>query len=128
MAPVFEALRAEGPLEQEIWDFTYPEPRKTWNQGVVANELAPMVTYQVRHSAPSWERLHRRRSQTEIGKRGRWKTARSIARYEKHGQVTQTYHRIPILQRTFYEKCAKQLKDIVLRRSLPLSLPWNATT
>ncbi len=36
-------------------------------------KLPHMVPYQVRHSAPRWERLHNRRSRSGMGKKGRWK-------------------------------------------------------
>ena len=126
MGPVFQALRETGELDSEVWDFTYPDFTRTFRHGVKELKLPHMVPYQVRHSAPSWERLHNRRSRSGVGKKGRWKAQSSLDRYEKSAMVTQVYRRIPADQRAFYESCARELKGVMLRTRLPVPLPWQA--
>ena len=128
LTQVFQALRLDGEERSEIWDFSYPDLCRVWRRGVTALKLAHLVPYQIRHSAPSWERLHNRRSRSGVGKKGRWKSPASLDRYEKSAMVTQNYRRIPIVQRRYYEECAKQLESVVLRRQLPLVVPWAASS
>eukprot|EP00971_Amphidinium_carterae_P276321 5483239-Amphidinium_carterae.1 len=51
--------------------------------------------YQLRHSGASHELLHGLRDVTGVKKRGRWKTDKSVARYEKGGRVAEQLHLLP---------------------------------
>ena len=86
--------------------------------------LQDLVPYQLRHTGPSWEYLFRRLSLPSIQKKGRWKAISSMRRYEKSGEVTRTYERIPLAQREFYEECSAAIGDIMLRKRLPLPIPF----
>eukprot|EP00973_Karenia_brevis_P074102 10298473-Karenia_brevis.AAC.1 len=49
-----------------------------------AIDLSPHI---LRHSGPSNDRYRGRASLKEIQNRGRWKTYKSVARYEKHARL-----------------------------------------
>ena len=46
-----------------------------------------IVPHTFRHSGPSNDVYHKRRTLREVQKRGRWKSTRSVARYEKAGRL-----------------------------------------
>ena len=54
-----------------------------------------LTPHAVQHSGPSADFLSRSRSAAEIQSRGRWKTAKSIQRYQKPGQMLAKMNRIP---------------------------------
>jgi hypothetical protein len=53
------------------------------------------VLYQVRHSGPSFDRLHQHRSILEVKSRGRWTSDSSVRRYEAHARLSQEFARLP---------------------------------
>ena len=69
MSAVFGVLRGSG-TTQRVWSFDYAE-------------LANFVPYELRHAGPSWERLLHLRTLAEVQMRGRWKTLKSVMRYEE---------------------------------------------
>lgn len=54
-----------------------------------------LTPHSVRHSGPSVDSLQRTRVPEEILARGRWKTLKSIQRYQKPGQMLASMNRIP---------------------------------
>ena len=128
MGPIFEAIRTSGSLEEEAWPFSYPQYCRAHRLGVKELGMEPFVPYQVRHSAPSWDRLHNRRSRSGVGKKGRWKSQSSIDRYEKSPMVMQAYRKYPSHKRAFFEECAGAIKEVMLRRRLPVPVPSGVRT
>ena len=51
-------------------------------------------------------------------KRGRWRTFRSVARYEKAGRMLQRYRLLPQRLRDHAEACAENLRAVVLGEQL----------
>ena len=64
-------------------------------RGAVGLASFSLTPHCVRHSGPSVDFLHRARSATEIQTRGRWKTQKSILRYQKPGQMLARMRKIP---------------------------------
>jgi integrase len=60
--------------------------------GLSAFQFTP---HSVRHSGPSLDFLHKTRLPEEILSRGRWKTMKSILRYQKPGQMLSRMNKIP---------------------------------
>ena len=116
LGEVFAAIKKQGPPKSRVWIFEYPELAKSFKESAVAMGLDPFVPYQLRHSGPSWDRLHARRSQNAVMKRGRWKSLASLARYEKGGMVTKQYQRLPRKLQDHLELCAVHIGDVVLGR------------
>ena len=73
-----------------------------------------MVLYQGRHSGASLDASRRLRSIEEIQKRGRWKTARSVSRYERGGRLQDTWRSLTAAQKTHFEACERVLESVVL--------------
>ena len=55
-----------------------------------------LTPHTVRHSGPSADFLSRNRDAAEIQARGRWKTAKSIQRYQKPGQMMAKMNKLPV--------------------------------
>ena len=125
MEQVFQVIVDTMPGNAYLFDFPYYSFAKEMRQSCVATRLPDMVPYQIRHSAPSWDRLQGYRTLQEIGKRGRWSARSSLNRYEKHGMVLKEYRKLPELTRTFAESCRLHLSDVILRVRLPLMAPWS---
>ena len=63
-------------------------------QAVGVSQLAP-VLHSLRHGGPSADLAMKARSLDEAQKRGRWRTLRSVARYERGGRVAEQLQRLP---------------------------------
>ena len=114
MGAVFSAIKASGPPASPVYQFDYPEMAESFRGVTEILGIAPFVPYQLRHSGPSWDRLHRRRSQAAIMKRGRWRSLASLARYEKGGMVTKQFLTHPQKLRDHMERCAQHLRAVML--------------
>ena len=64
------------------------------SRAVGVTQLAP-VLHSLRHGGPSTDLAMKSRSVTEAQKRGRWRTLRSVARYERGGRVSEQLQRLP---------------------------------
>ena len=116
LGEVFEKMKEQGPPASRLWDFDYPDMAESFKAAAQALGLEPFVPYQLRHSGPSWDRLHSRRSQAAVMKRGRWRSLASLARYEKGGMVTKQYEKLPQKLRDHLEMCATHIESVVLGR------------
>ena len=74
----------------------------------------------VRHSGPSNDFYHHRRSITQIQKRGRWASFKSCRRYEKSGLIMQAWDRLEAFQRQKVNDLAKSLPVILQKRKTRL--------
>ena len=83
----------------------------------VAAELQlELVPYQLRHSGASHDRLAQARTLDECRKRGRWRSHRSLVRYEKAARVAQYWNDLPAAMRAHCEDCDARLEAVVLGR------------
>ena len=119
MTSVFEVMketRGSGPL----WPFTYPQLLENLKVVKKTLNLPELMPYQLRHSGPSWDRARGLRQQSEVQKRGRWRSLKSVVRYEKHGRLSSEMHRFPAETQSFLLACAEHLEGyLVLGREVP---------
>ncbi|CAE8674891.1 unnamed protein product [Polarella glacialis] len=59
------------------------------------NKCIHVTPHAVRHSGPSNDKFHKRRSLLQIQKRGRWASPKSVARYEKEALLLSIWRAIP---------------------------------
>ncbi|CAE8643896.1 unnamed protein product [Polarella glacialis] len=110
-----EALEvlASGEGREALWPFTYPE--LTAELRLCSKELGvKMVPYQLRHAGPSWDRIKNFRSLVDIQKRGRWKSLKSVTRYEKATLILSEFDRLPSAVKHHCDLCARNLKEYIL--------------
>ena len=113
------ALLAEGPATERTWNFPYQLFVQELGKACEALRVPKMVPYEMRHSGPSHDRMHRLRSLLQVQKRGRWKTSRSLVRYEKHTRMLQSWNALPLVVRKHAERCQVELEGFMLGRSDP---------
>ena len=79
-----------------------------------------MLPYAWHHSGPSIDRAQNRRTLAEVQKRGRWKHAKSVARYEKAGRLGMSVRELTSEQMAYCEICERHLGDFICGRRTPL--------
>ena len=82
----------------------------------MAMRHASFAPYELRHAGPSWEKLLNLRTQAEVQKRGRWKTLKSVMRYEKAGRLHQEMSKLDPDLRHHLEECARVVGECVQGR------------
>jgi hypothetical protein len=97
ISPVLQELSKGAPTER-IWRFDYLELYHHFR--AVCKELGiHLVLYQTRHSGASRDAVEKRRTRAEIQKRGGWRSAKSVNRYEKSGRLSAAWDSLsPTLQ------------------------------
>jgi integrase len=111
-------LRPQGLL----WSFDYAQFCSMMKR-VNALTGLKVVPYQGRHSGPSIDRAENVRTQEEVQKRGRWKSHRSLIRYEKHGRLQLSYNQKPRSMRALLDWCETHVEAVVLgTETLPHAL------
>ena len=98
----------------KLWTFSYPELVEELR---VVSKLAglPVITpYQMRHAGPSWDALHGNRTDDQIKRRGRWKTDKSVRRYQKAGRLVKAFAVVPPAFAAYHQRCVEVVEDVVL--------------
>ena len=89
-----------------------------FKQAMTAMELPLALTpHVVRHSGPSNDFYHRRKTIKQIQKQGRWAAFKSCRRYEKSGLIMQAWSRLNEYQRSKIMTAAKQFPHLVQTRA-----------
>ena len=110
--PLLEVLR-QGSPNQPVWSHNYAEYVKEFKRSARRMGL-DLVPYQARHSGASLDRVDNRRPLMEVMKRGRWKSVKSLARYEKAGRLQYTANQYTPAQRAYMEVCEARLGPLIL--------------
>jgi hypothetical protein len=104
--------RTEG---KSLWSFSYPQMASEFKRVCHLLGLPHLVPYMTRHSMPSIERAAQERTLAEIMKRGRWRSTKSVNRYEKAGRLQQAFRKVPPKLQALALRCEKHLEEFVLR-------------
>ena len=105
-----------------VWSFTYPSlVREVQKSSLRLGN--PVVPYQCRHSGASDDRATQASSLLEIQKRGQWKSAKSMVRFEKSARLGQSYAQYSNELQAWIENVAPRVEAIVLGRQSAGSLP-----
>eukprot|EP00971_Amphidinium_carterae_P007934 157143-Amphidinium_carterae.1 len=67
----------------------------------------------MRHSGASWDALTKSRSLQAIQKRGRWRAASSVSRYEKAGRVAVLFNALPEQTRLLCQHAEAHLSTVL---------------
>lgn len=118
--PLMKQLVNRSP-ELPLWCFDYSHYSKIFGQ-VVETLGLDMTPYQLRHSGPSIDRSRNLRSLLEVQKRGRWRSHKSVARYEKSARLAANFQSLsPALQH--HCLLAEQLLGAVMLNRSPAPTP-----
>lgn len=117
-APVLlKELRAQ-PMDRPLWDFSYSDYFHVFSQ--IAKTLKLEVTpYHLRHSGPSIDRSRNIRSLLEVQKRGRWKSHKSVTRYERAARLAANFRELPVAIQRHCLHAESVLGDVMLGRTCP---------
>jgi len=112
LVPILEQLR-RMPGDRPMWNFTYPELYREF-VSVTTDLRLRLVLCQTRHSGASIDATTKRRTRAEIQKRGGWRSAKSVNRYEKSGRLSQVWHALDAQQRAHALRCEDNLIRILV--------------
>lgn len=76
----------------------------------------PAVPYQARHSGASIDAALGLRSRVEIKARGRWKSDRSVARYESKARIAESVDALPKAMLYHLQACHRHLEELLCQR------------
>ena len=95
----------EGDPQSGLWTFSYQQFVSGLVQVCVDSGMPKMVPYEMHHSGPSHDRCLKLRSLLQVQKRGRWKSTRSLVRYEKHTRIQQQWNKLSPALKSHAERC-----------------------
>ena len=98
------------------WKFTYNQFMLAFQTATTELQLARIVPYQMRHSGPSIDLALGHRSLEEAQKRGRWASASTMARYERHSRLAKEWDQLNVTQQQLFQQCADQLEAVATGR------------
>ena len=116
--PVWRVLHDQD-AEKLVFPFGYAAYMVEFKRSVAALGVPGAVPYQARHSGPSIDLALRRRDLKAAKKRGRWKTDRSLRRYEKAGRLLRVADRWTAAQRAHFNRSAELVEALILGRGDP---------
>jgi hypothetical protein len=125
LGPALFRLRAKRGEDEGLFSFTAAEMRSRWAWALraVGVERMHYCIHQTRHGGASRDAAEQRRSLEAIQKRGRWKSAVMLNRYEKNGRLQKSFEGISDATLDWCEYCKAHL-DSLLRGSISrLPLP-----
>ena len=79
-----------------------------------------MVPHVFRHTGPSNDRYHQRRSIAEVRRRGRWGHEKSVSRYDKPGRMLQVWSKIREQSRAQLMRSSLRLDRLIIARLLAI--------
>ena len=82
-----------------------------------------LTLYQARHSGPSIDRARKERDMAEVKKQGGWKAWKSLQRYEKSARLANTFAKMTVHQKFFFQTCERRLADFMSGLAMEIPLP-----
>ena len=122
VSQLFARLRA-GAADEPLWPFAYPEVLETVRKAGAELEMPWMAPYTLRHAGVSWDILQRCRTLSEAQKRGQWRSAPTMDRYEQHARLARDALRISPAMREHFTRCEVHLRSVLLGREPVLCPP-----
>ena len=106
---------SDGPPEEIVFSFGYSSFYRAVTQ--TGQKLGiEVVPYQGRHSGISIDRATGARPLAEAGKRGRWKSEKSLRRYEKAGTLSAVWQKLPDETRRIAIAAERTIKQDMLEK------------
>ena len=99
-----------------LWPFSWRHFLKEFRRSALRLGVKALVPYQMRHSGASIDRASETRSLTEVMKRGRWSTLKSVARYERATRLAHTFHNYSVAQQNHARACELVFADAIQGR------------
>ena len=107
-------VMAAGDSDAHVFQFGYPGFARAFRAAAAEEGLPPIVPYQARHSGASIDAAEMWRGMASIQKRGRWRSWRSVTRYEKHARLQASFQKLPPPVRARCLRRAQELEVAIL--------------
>ena len=114
--PQLVAALAKGRGGEKLFSFSYPSFLAIFESCRKKLGLGAIVPYEARHSGPAIDMARGHRNRQQIRERGRWKSEKSVIRYEQRARLGQSYQRLPAHIQTLLNRCERHLGDVLLGR------------
>ena len=112
-----ERLKRGKTPDQLLFTLTQDQMAKQFRAAVdqlnLRAYLGEIHVYQLRHSGASSDFLEKIHTLAEVQRRGRWRTAKSVRRYEKGGRVAQQFQKLPAPLQVHALRCAEHVGQVV---------------
>jgi hypothetical protein len=117
LRPLVQERRGQEPL----FSFSLQELTKAFQKAQETLQIPVRPLYSLRHSGPAHDHLQKTRTLSNIKKRGRWQSDRSVRRYEKSGRTAMLLDRLPEALITHCERCKEASMYLLARKVNPLT-------
>jgi hypothetical protein len=122
LAPVLQVLATSGDPSDPLWSFDYGTFYKTLAQ--VGRTLGvPLVPYVMRHSGVTIDRAEGTRTAEEAQKRGRWRQAKSMRRYEKAGRLADSWRHLGGSVQQHCRQMSARIAEFIVGGGRPPTIP-----
>ena len=121
-APWFQDLLpalVKGRADEPVFDFSYPTFLEIFMKALRRLGLPPVVPYEARRSVPAIDVSRNLRTRQEVKERGRWKSDKSVQRYEQLARRALSFFRLGASLQTKCRACKDALGDVLLGRRPP---------
>ena len=106
LMPIVEQL-SKGSRSQKVFPFSYGQFLKVFVEAKQRLQISQLVPYQMRHSGASIDYAMSYRTTSEIQRRGGWRQAKSVARYERSGRLGHSMMKYTASQIAHFENCER---------------------
>jgi len=122
LGPAWEILTKGSPADP-LWDFNYLEFLTDFKTVAAMLNAPRTVPYQLRHSGASVDRASGERTTEDVRRRGRWRSANSIARYEKPARLATSLRQHSSDMQSHFDQCERVLESVLLFGAPAPALP-----
>ena len=120
LSAFFPVLK-QGDQSAPLWSFDWSSFLKVFHKVICLLQI-DLVPYQWRHSGASIDRALDLRPQDEVQKRGRWKTQKSMTRYERGARLSHTYSQYRADLKVMVDQCEPLFVAVLLGETLPAAV------
>ena len=124
--PSSKVLASTSAADAPLWPFNYTELYRSLAEIGRALGIA-LVPNIMRHSGVTIDRAENARSAEECQKRGRWKQASSMRRYEKSGRLGDSWRLLRPAVQVHCRQMTSRLPEFVVGGAAPPRIPAGHT-
>ena len=125
LAPMFQEIR-KGDASERLFPFNYRQVVVAFSAVCAGLNLKKVVPHRLRHSGASADRGDNSRTILEVQRRGQWRAASSVQRYEKAARLATSVRRLGPELLAHAQECERQVAGGVLFGKPAPTAPFGA--